>query len=98
MSPEQTTKLRYRVPRVTVDADVSLDEFSDSEIADYLRHLGYYVSSGSAAPHDQDGDPENVLDPNELEHIAHLHLCGQADAARFEALALVGNAIGRTLQ
>ena len=91
-------KPRYRVPSCTVDASVNLDEFGEDEIAEYLRHRGYYVSATSAAPHDQDGDPENVLDPEKLEHIGHLALCGQLDAARSEALSLIGTAIGRTLQ
>jgi len=93
-----TTKARYRVPTRTVDARVSLDEFDCSEMADYLRTQGYYVSSSSAAPHDQDPDPDNVLNPDDLDHIETLALCGQIDAARSEALYLVGNAIGRVLQ
>lgn len=95
-----TLKPKYYAPvcSVTVDADVSLDEFDVGAIAEYLRHRGYYVSATSAAPHDQDADPENVLDPDELNHIETLAVCGQIDAARAEALSLVGNAIGRTLQ
>jgi len=93
-----STKPRYRVPTRTVDATVSLDEFDCSEMADYLRAKGFYVSSTSAAPHDQGPDPENVLNPDDLDHIETLALCGQIDAARHEALALVSNAIGRTLQ
>jgi len=97
MSTQPQVK-RYRVPVATVDAEVSLDEFDDGEIADYLRQRGYYVSSTSGAPHDQDPDPENVLNPDDLNHIETLALCGQIDAARYEALSLVSNAIGRPLQ
>lgn len=81
---------------VSIDADVRLDEFDDSDIAEYLRGRGYYVSATSAALHDEDGSP-NVLDPDELNHIETLLVCGQVDAARYEALALIGNAVGRPL-
>lgn len=90
-------KPHYRVPCVTVDTDVTLDEFDDADIAGYLRQRGYFVSGTSAAPHDQDDEPANVLDPDALDHIDTLALCGQIEAARTEALALVGKAIGRTL-
>ena len=88
----------YRTPRHYATAIVSLDEFSDTDIANYLRHRGYYVSDTSKAPHDQDADPENVLNPDDLDHVSHLALCGQLHAAREEALVLVGNAIGWRLQ
>lgn len=88
----------YRVPTRIVDACVSLDEFDDNEIADYLRQRGFHVSAASRAPHHQDSDPENVLDPDDLSHIETLALCGQIAQAKAEALALIGNAIGRTLQ
>lgn len=88
----------YRTPIHYATAVVSLDEFGDTDIANYLRQRGYYVSATSEARHDQDGDPENVLNPADLDHVEHLALCGQINAAREEALALVGNAIGRVLQ
>lgn len=88
----------YRVPTCSVDADVRLDEFCDSDIAEYLRHRGYYVSNTSAAPHGHQPAPSAVLDPDDLNHIETLALCGQRSAAQSEALALVGNAIGRPLQ
>jgi len=91
-------KKPYRAPLHYATAVVSLDEFGDTDIANYLRNRGYFVSATSSAPHDQDGDPENVLNPADLDHVEHLALCGQIDAARFEALALVSNAIGRRLQ
>lgn len=82
--------------RISVDADVSLDEFDDSDIAEYLRGRGYYVSASAKVLHDQ--DCELALDPDDLYHIETLEVCGQIEAARNEALALVSNAIGRTLK
>jgi hypothetical protein len=96
------TKPAGRIPtcRVTVEADatVSLDEFEDSEIAEYLRQRGYFVSGSRTIFNDQEGDSPNILDPDELDHIETLLVCGQMDAAKSEALALIGSAIGRTLQ
>lgn len=87
------------MPYVEVHIGIEvLDEFTHDDIADYLRKRGYYVSDSSMAPHDHDANPENVFDPDELNHIETLAVCGQIDAARTEALALVGNAIGRALQ
>lgn len=83
--------------RRTPSFTVYLHDFSESEIADYLRDCGYYVSITSKAPHYEDGDPENVLDPDALDHIETLAVCGLMDAARSEALELIGNAIGRPL-
>lgn len=93
-----SAKKPYRTPMHYATAIVSLDEFGDTDIANYLRHRGYYVSATSAAPHDEDADPENVLDPADLDHVEHLVICGQTNAAREEALALVSKAIGRPLQ
>lgn len=93
------TKTKRSVPvcSVTVDADVRLDEFDNCDIAEYLRDRGYYVSVTPQNPHDQEGDPPNVLDPDELNRIETLLICGQRDAARASALALVSEAIGRSL-
>jgi hypothetical protein len=89
------TKPRYRTPTTSVDVDVSLDEFELEDIADYLRHNGYKVSATSATV-TEDGST-NVLDPDDLDHIYTLALCGQREAAQHEALQLVSEAIGRPL-
>ena len=79
---------KYGVPSVSAYVDVRLDEFGDTEIAYYLRNRGYSVSGGS-----------NIgFEPDALNHIETLALCGQRAQAVHEALALIGNAIGRPLQ
>ena len=88
-------KPRYRTPSVCVDVDVGLNEFSLEEIADYLRHNGYKVSATSASV-TEDGS-SNVLDPDELDRVFTLDLCGQRVAAQQIALQLVGDAIGRPI-
>lgn len=88
-------KPRYRTPTTSVDVDVSLDEFNLEEIAQYLRHNGYEVS-GTPATVTEDGAP-NVFDPEDLNHIYTLALCGQLKVAQIEALQLVSQAIGRPL-
>jgi len=91
------TKTNYRVPCCTVDAEVSLNQFQCYEMAEYLRQHGYYVSRGSASLHDQDPVQPNTFDPDDLAHIETLAVCGQIEAARAEALALVSSIIERVL-
>ena len=88
------SKPRYRTPSAYVD--VSLDEFGLDEVAEYLRHNGYKVSDSSAT-FTEDG-ANNVLDPDDLDHIYTLAVCGQREVAQQEALQLIGKAIGRMLQ
>ena len=90
-------KPRYRTPSVCVDVDVGLDEFSLDEIAEYLRQNGYRVSGSNAAPDPETGALGNVLDPDELDRVFTLDLCGQRVAAQQIALQLVGDAIGRPI-
>lgn len=78
-----TTARRYRVPTATACAEVSLDEFSIEDIREYLRER----ETGCAG----------IDQPDELAHIETLVVCGQREAAREEALRLVGEAIGRKL-
>lgn len=92
---EQTKPTRKRAPSICVDVDVSLDEFDLDEVADYLRHNGYKVS-GTTSSVNEDG-PSNVLDPDDLDHVYTLSLCGQSEVAKQIALQLVGDAIGRPL-
>ena len=88
---------RYRTPTACVDVDVSLDEFDLDEIAEYLRHNGYKVSATSATVDPETGAADNVLDPDELDRVYTLALCGQREAAQQIALQLVGDAIGRPI-
>lgn len=89
---------RTPVASVTVDVDVRLDEFDDADIAEYLRGRGWLVSGTDAVFHDLDDEPSNVLNPDDLNHIDHLAICGQIGPAKQEAIALIEKAIGRTLQ
>jgi hypothetical protein len=90
---------RFRTPTVSVDVDVSLDEFGNAEIANYLRSRGYQVTGEpNSALVGGYADPFNVFDVDALNHIETLSVCGQRAHAVFEALRLVGNAIGRPLQ
>ena len=90
------SKPRYRTPRVTVDAEVSLSEFNMEDIVGYMRHHGYTVSGGKST-HFEDGDGEEIM-PDDLDYVYTLAVAGQPDEAKREALRLVGNAIGRPLQ
>jgi hypothetical protein len=88
---------RYRAPSVCVDVDVDLSEFDLEEIAEYLRHNGYKVSATGATHNPATGTTDNVLDPDELDRVFTLDLCGQRVAAQQIALQLVGDAIGRPI-
>ena len=90
------SKPRYRTPFVTVDAEVSLSEFSMEEIVGYLRNHGYTVTGGKST-HFEDGPGEEIM-PYDLDYVYTLAVAGQSDAAKHEALRLVGNAIWRPLQ
>lgn len=69
---------------VTVDVEVDLGDFDDDDLIDQLELRGYVVSKG--------------VTRHDFERVEHLATCGQIEAARAEALALVGEAIGRPLQ
>lgn len=94
----QATKPRYRVPSVSVDADVSLDEFDNSDIIKYLRHQGYEVGGADAVGNNADCASEGLyLSPDDLGRIETLALCGQKEPARQLALEIISEAIGREL-
>lgn len=92
-----SSKPRYRVPSVSVDAEVDLDEFDIEDIVEYLRHQGYSVN-GNAVAADAVLDGDNHIDTADLDHIYTLAVAGLVDAAQQEALQVVGKAIGRSLQ
>jgi hypothetical protein len=73
------------MPYVSVHID--LDDFDTDDLIEELESRGHHVTKGAGT--DTLGD---------LDHVEHLAICGQLDAARAEALQLVANAIGRPLQ
>lgn len=95
------TKRKYRVPSVSADVDVRLDQFDDQEIIEYLRHQGHTVDGLSIdapkeALHYQNFETL-VISVSELNRINTLALCGQREAARVTALEIISEAIGRPL-
>jgi hypothetical protein len=92
-----TSKPRYRVPSVSVDAEVDLDEFEIEDIVEYLRHHGYTIN-GNAVAAGPVPEATDQIDTADLEHIYTLAVCGQIEFAKQEALQVVGKAIGRPLQ
>ena len=93
MIKETLTKKRVRIPSVSVDAVVSLDEFSTDEIQKYLQD----IAEEGAASGGGDGSDGCYLTPEDLNRIETLALCGQAEHAKALALQIVGDAIGRVL-
>jgi hypothetical protein len=90
-------KPRYRVPRHTEYVEISLDEFDNSAIAEYLRHEGYAVSGESTQGGGADDTGALVILEEEVERISTLLLCGQRDAAREFAFQIISDEIGRRL-
>lgn len=89
-------KPRYRTPTHTESVTVSLNDFSDEQIAEYLQHQGYAVS----------GFPSNggpiasghlLIESADLDRLWTLGLCGQEAAAREWLVDLVSQHIGRDL-
>lgn len=85
---------RYRVPTHTESLTVSLDDFDDDEIVEYLRHRGYSVMGG---PSTGSLDFEDHIASVELDHIFTLALCGQRTQAQAEALQLISRVVGRPI-
>lgn len=83
------TKPRTQIPVAYVHIDVSLDEFSNEEIIEYLRSQGESgdLLSGEGL----------LIAQSELDRIETLALCGQVDSARATVLSIVSAAIGRAL-
>lgn len=73
---------------IHIDTGDILGECEDDELKAELESRGYVVIGNGHSLSEMDG----------LERIRHLSLCGLKDAARTEALQLVGQAIGRNLQ
>jgi hypothetical protein len=87
-------KPSYRVPTHTEHLTVSLDDFDDDEIVEYLRHRGFSVIGGSSTG---SADFEDHIAGVELDHIFTLALCGQRQQAQSEALQLISRVVGRPI-
>lgn len=84
---------RYkRFPSVSVDVDVSLDEFDIDTIRSYLQeHAGEQVSANGCS----DGCYMDVTTCNQINTLA---LCGQKDEAIKLVMEIVSRAIGREIK
>lgn len=95
-------KTRFRAPTVERYVDVSLDDFLDEQIIEYLRHRGYSVDG---KPDDAevlevasaDGIQPLTLSVAELNGMNTLALCGQQESARDWLIELVSKHISRQL-
>lgn len=91
-------KTRFRAPTVERYVDVSLDDFSDEEITEYLRHRGYSVDGKpDDAVASADGIQPLTLSVAELNGMNTLALCGQQESARDWLIELVSKHISRQL-
>lgn len=98
ISPNAADKLaekrRYRTPSVYQSIEVSLSDFDEDEICEYLRHKGYVVCEDPAeSALSTDGDL--ILEAAFLARLEMLIVCGQGKHAAADLLAFVGNAMGR---
>ena len=95
------TKRKYRVPTVSADVDVRLDQFDDEEIIEYLRHQGHTVNGLDISAPKEALNHKNfetlVISVSELNRINTLAICGQREAARVTTLEIISEAIGRPL-
>jgi len=94
---------RYRTPEISRYVEVSLDDFGDDEIAEYLRHRGYAVAGSGKPAEDEAGGPVPgegpvLIDEDDLSRIDTLAVCGQLDSARDHVLTIVERHIGRSLR
>jgi len=82
-----TAVRRKRAPTVSVDVDVSLDEFGIDEIREWLKSQGEDVDDGEGL----------YIGTDDLNRIETLAVCGQQDEARKFALSIISKAIQRPL-
>ena len=87
-------KPKYHAPTHTEYVTISLDDFDDDDIVEYLRHRGFSVH-GTAVGSSPFED-ENITG-TELDHIFTLALCGQRTQAQYEALQLISRVVGRPI-
>ncbi len=92
MQPVACATKRYRAPVVRESVEVSLSDFSDDEIAEYMRQNNISIAG---SPCDSGGDL--WIAEADLNRIYTLSICGQVEPARELALALIGESIGRQL-
>lgn len=73
------------MPYVSVHVD--LDDFDDEDLQQELESRGYLVTKD-----------KGLSRAGDIEYVEHLAACGLVDAAREEALKLVGQVIGRAIR
>ena len=91
-----TARTKYRAPVIRESVEVSLDDFSDEEIAEYLRNQGYRVDGDASEVGSTEDDL--FIHRDDLNYLSTLALCGQQDAARAWIVERIGRYIGRPLQ
>jgi len=96
-------RARYRTPEISRYVEVSLNDFDDDQIVEYLRHRGYAVGGNGKPVHDEAGGPVPgegpvLIDEDDLGRISTLAVCGQLDSARDHVLTIVERHIGRRLR
>lgn len=98
----KTTKTQekppYVTPTVRESVTVYLSDFSDEDIAEYMRHQGYTVNGLDGRPDHTGADGALFLSEEELNRLWTLALCGQQQAARDWLCDRVGEHIGRPLK
>lgn len=84
ISPEN--KRKYRAPVHYAEVEVSLSDFNDDDILEYVRVNGLSDEFGAGS------------DSEEIARIDTLLLCGQRDAAREAVERMLSRTLGRTVQ
>lgn len=96
----ETIARRYRIPSIEPEVcEVGLDDFDVDEIREYLKRVDTGTLNGPAQAHINEAFSESALaiEPEDLNRIETLAVCGQLEYARAEALRLVSEHIGRPL-
>lgn len=95
--PKTIDKPPYYAPTVRETFTVSLEDFSDEDIGEYMRHQGYTVLGLAEKPGHTGPDESLTLSEEELNRLWTLALCGQQQAACDWLCERVGEHIGRSL-
>lgn len=74
-------KPRYYSPRITVDAVVSLDEFSDDDLLKEIQHRSLNPIATDCGTGGTDESGMLWIEPQDVDRIRTLALCGQRKAA-----------------
>ncbi len=76
---------------VTAEVLVDLNDFDDEDLVEHLEANGYVCTKDGSST-----STESIAG-HELDHIDHLFICGQKQAAISEIFSVVGRAIGRQI-